>query len=315
MNTSYEDSAPSVALIGCGRWGSLILRDLKALGCRVPVVARSEDSRRYAIQGKADGIYPNVVELIAHEDLSGAVIATPASTHFTVIFELASSNPTIPIFVEKPATCSVKHAYLLSEQFPDRIFVMDKWRYHAGVKHLASMVREQALGKVYGIRTERLGWGMPHNDANALWHLLPHDLAIIQEMLGAIPVFRSSQVQRTNGMAYGGIIQLGDQPWVSCSISAHHPERRRRIQLVCEDGIAVLDDGYAKSIQVYRGALMDGDIVPSCEEVRFPNELPLFEELRTFCKYLSDRTTELKTPLCEAIPVIETIERALGDTL
>jgi Trk K+ transport system NAD-binding subunit len=34
-----------VGLVGCGRWGRHILRDLVALGCEVHVVARSEESR------------------------------------------------------------------------------------------------------------------------------------------------------------------------------------------------------------------------------------------------------------------------------
>ena len=44
---------PRVALVGCGRWGRHILRDLIALGCEVPVVARSEASVERAREGGA----------------------------------------------------------------------------------------------------------------------------------------------------------------------------------------------------------------------------------------------------------------------
>ncbi len=71
-----------VALIGCGRWGRHILRDLVSLGCMVTVVARSEQSRRRAIEGRASDIVSSVAEL---PEVDGMVVATPTITHADVL--------------------------------------------------------------------------------------------------------------------------------------------------------------------------------------------------------------------------------------
>ena len=177
----------TIALFGCGKWGKHILRDLKVLGCRVPVVARSTESVTRAQEGGAHQIYTTISELLRHEDLNGAVVATTTSSHYEVIDQIASSIKIIPIFVEKPVAPSAKQAWSLHQMYPNRIFVMDKWRYHPGVLALAEIVRSKELGRVCGIRTERLGWGMPHEDLNAVWHLFPHDLAILYELLRSTP--------------------------------------------------------------------------------------------------------------------------------
>ena len=49
-----------VGLVGCGRWGVHILRDLRALGCDVPVVARSDESVARAREGGASAVVADV---------------------------------------------------------------------------------------------------------------------------------------------------------------------------------------------------------------------------------------------------------------
>ncbi|HEY3492094.1 MAG TPA: hypothetical protein VGK43_04020, partial [Solirubrobacterales bacterium] len=61
-NNGGHDS-PRVGLAGCGRWGRHILRDLRDLGCEVPVVARSEASRERAAEGGATEIVAEMADL------------------------------------------------------------------------------------------------------------------------------------------------------------------------------------------------------------------------------------------------------------
>jgi len=177
-----------VGLIGCGRWGRLILRDLVALGARVHVVTPHKETRAFALENGA-------VSAVAETDgiartVSGFVIATPTSTHAPVIETLLPIGR--PIFVEKPLTTDIASARRIVTAAADRVFVMDKWRYHPGVEALAAMARSGELGRVLGIRSYRLGWGQPHHDVDAIWVLLPHDLAIALEILGTLPTPRSA---------------------------------------------------------------------------------------------------------------------------
>ena len=174
-------SAPHVGLVGCGRWGRHILRDLKSLGCRVSVVARSEVSRERATAGGADDL---VGDLDGVGAVEGWVVSTPTSTHTEIIEALLSRN--VPIFVEKPLSNDPIAAQRVVERGAERVFVMDKWRYHPGVIELRRIARSGELGKVSGLMTRRLGWDNTQSDVDALFHLAPHDLSIALEILGTI---------------------------------------------------------------------------------------------------------------------------------
>ena len=84
MTVDGTAGRPRVALAGCGRWGRHVLRDLVALGCDVPVVARSEASRERARDGGAERIVGDFSELGA---VDGVVVATPTATHAEVAEE------------------------------------------------------------------------------------------------------------------------------------------------------------------------------------------------------------------------------------
>src|SRR3954447_8301714 len=75
----------SIGLVGCGRWGVNILRDLVALDANVAVVARSEASRERAREGGALVIAREIDEL---PDVDGVVVATTTTTHVEVVEQL-----------------------------------------------------------------------------------------------------------------------------------------------------------------------------------------------------------------------------------
>ena len=72
----------SIGLIGCGAWGRHILRDLKACGAIVHVVAPSERSRANAREHRADSIVGSLADL---PTVDGYVVAAPSSLHADII--------------------------------------------------------------------------------------------------------------------------------------------------------------------------------------------------------------------------------------
>jgi predicted dehydrogenase len=261
-------------LVGCGNWGRHILRDLVALECQVTVVARSERSRADAAEGGAAGVVGSLGEV---PPVDGFVIATPTTTHAEVAEEVLGRG--VPVFVEKPLTDDAADAERLAATAPDRLFVMDKWRYHPGIELLGEIARSGELGRVVGLRTTRVGWGNPHGDVDAVWILAPHDLSIALEILGTVPPPRTAVAIGLDGAAEGLIGVLGDQPWHALEVSSRTLDRRREVSLVCEDGVAFLPDGYSDHVLVATG--------PEPEKRSISTELPLLRELRAFVEHLA----------------------------
>ncbi|MGH3134480.1 MAG: Gfo/Idh/MocA family protein [Gaiellaceae bacterium] len=268
-----------VGLVGCGRWGTHILRDLVSLGCEVPVVARSKASRARAGEGGAAAIVGEIASLPA---VDGIVVATTTSTHAAVLEEALERG--VPVFCEKPLTDDPATAARLAARAPDRLFVMDKWRYHPGVAEIAAIARERRLGQVSGVRTLRVGWDIPHDDVDPVWVLAPHDLAIGLEVFGAFgrPDAAVAQWRGGGAVHLSGLLR-GDGWWQALEVSGRAAERRRTIELFCDEGVVVLGNGWDDHVTVFR----DGPSGAVEERIETPGELPLLAELRAFVGHLA----------------------------
>jgi predicted dehydrogenase len=267
-----------IGLVGCGRWGRHILRDLVSLGCEVSVVAPSPESRAHARERGAARIVEHLDAL--PDALAGLVVATPTVTHAEVVEALLPRG--VPIFVEKPLTADVASARRIACAAGERVFVMEKWRYHPGVEALREIAQGGELGPVEGLRAVRVDWGNPHSDVDAIWILAPHDLSIAHEVLGYLPEPVAAHVLPGEGRPAELIGVLGKRPRVVIEVSARQPERRRVLTLQCRDGAAVLGDAYADALVIRRGAGDEGAV----ERRSISQAMPLLRELEAFVDHL-----------------------------
>ncbi len=276
-NMAALKGGPVVALIGCGRWGHHILRDLQLLGCEVPVVTRSPESRVLAKRCGASSVASRVIDLPASVD--AVVVATPTSTHASVLDEVLALG--LPVYTEKPMTCDPESAARLARDASGQLFVMDKWRYHPGVGALSEIARSGELGKVRGLRTTRVQWGGPHEDVDPIWILLPHDLSIALHILGAIPSPRAAMLEGPVDAPLGLIGLLDGEAECVIEVSAGRSEQRRHIELLCEHGVASLGDSDYTAVRIARtGADRE------TETRLVSDELPLLRELRAFVDHV-----------------------------
>lgn len=270
-----------IGLVGCGGWGKLILRDLKALGARVTCVAPGERSRANARANGADEIVSTLSEL---PEVEGVVVASPSDSHGEVLLNLLSRN--IPLFVEKPLTSELATARLLASTAPNHVFVMDKWRYHGGIERIAQYARSGEIGDVLGLRLYRLGWSMTHNEVDPIWNLLPHDLSICLHVLGEVPPVETAFADGLGPASSGLVAMLGRTggPRVVIETSAHHPVNRRSVILACSGGTVTLNASLDEHLILRQGSPDNLD-APEIK-VSFENDMPLKAELAVFLRHL-----------------------------
>jgi predicted dehydrogenase len=269
-----------VGLVGCGRWGRLIHRDLVELGAEV------------SVQDLGDDALPAV---------DGIVVATPATTHAEVVGGLLDRG--VPIFCEKPFTTDVAAARDLVERGGDRIHLMHVWRYHPGIEALGALARSGDLGEVLGVRSTRVGGPSPRVDTDPVWTLVPHDLTVALEVLGHLPAPLAAVADVVDGRALGLDALCGPSPWLVVEASTRHPRKRREVRVHGTAAVAVLEADDALAVRVERGE--DVELVP------VEAEPPLRLELAAFLAHL-DGGPPPKSDAAEGLAVVEAV-RALRD--
>lgn len=298
--------SPRVGLVGCGRWGRLILRDLMLLGATVEVADPDADAREAALAAGAVAAHPDAGGFSPSPD--GYVVASPATTHAEVTAPLLGAGK--PIVVEKPLTADPDSARRLAAEGEGRLFMMDKWRRHPGVEALAEIGRSGRLGEVLAIRSYRVGWGRSQADVDAWWTLLPHDLSIARHILGHLPEARRVSFPVPGRKDSDFQVELGGEagPTVTTEVSTSQPVSHRSVILIAEGGSAQLPFAEAGHVLVSRAGRR--------EPKRFdiPNRQPLKADLRAFLRFLDGGPPPLTSGAdgAEAVERIATLRTMAG---
>ena len=288
---------PRVGLIGPGRWGRLILRDMVALGAEVHAVAQTLQSAEAASAAGAEEVVGSIEELAA---LDGYVVATPEQTHLEVVEALLPRGR--PIFVEKPLDVDIPRAEALPAAAHRLVFVMHKWRYHPGIEALAQIAASRELGAVQGLMLERVGPTSPERKVSQIWVLAPHDLSIALHILGETPrlVWAAPHPVGRPGAGVMALLETLAGVRVSLNIAVGVPAPRRNMVLACAEGAAQLDDPMADHVKILKPG---GEL-----ELRpISTELPLLRELRVFLEHLGGGPAPM-TRLAEELVILRTVD-------
>lgn len=139
-----------IAVIGCGNWGKNHVRVWASLGC-LRVVCDT-DARRLDEVRKS---YPHVDTCLSfdavleREDVTGIVIATPASTHSNLTLLALQAGK--DVLVEKPMALTVDEGRQMVEtarRLGRILMVGHVLEYHPAVHRLQALIDEGALGRI-----------------------------------------------------------------------------------------------------------------------------------------------------------------------
>jgi len=274
-------NSPTVAVVGCGRWGRNIVRDLIELGCSVVVIDVSDDSRRLGKQLGAVASHSCLADHVG-DPLDGIVVAAPTSQHASLSLEALSFG--VPVFVEKPLTDDPASAMRLVSAGGDRLFVMHKWHYHPGVEALGHLVASGRLGTIIGVESERTGTANPSPDTDAIWLLGPHEISFGRRILGCFPdsITGVADVTTAGVVGVDATARWADGRWHRWCASVRPSATRRTIVVHGSAGRAVLERPDAPYISVRDCESPDVEV----ESIAVSTELPLIRQLRLFRDHL-----------------------------
>jgi predicted dehydrogenase len=176
-------------VIGYGYWGPNVVRNLVSLeGAEVSAIAEISPSAQARARKTYPGvkITPSAMEVIASPQTDVVAIVSPVWTHFELTKAALLNGK--HVFVEKPFTSSAaqgEELVNLARQKNLKIMVDHTFLFTGAVKRIGQLIQEGALGNLYYYDSTRVNLGLFQHDINVLWDLAPHDLSIMDHLIGA----------------------------------------------------------------------------------------------------------------------------------
>jgi predicted dehydrogenase len=235
--------------IGYGTWGRHVARVADATpGAALVAIAEADAKRRQVAAARHPGvaIAADAREVLSRPDVDAVLVATDAAGHAALVEAAAAAKK--HVLVEKPLALSVADARRAVEAARRAEIVLQVGhllRYHPAVEVLLRVARAE-LGRIRCVAAQRLNFGQLRTDENVVFSLGPHDLSIMLELFGEMPVSVAAQGAAfvrpgIEDLAFltlrfpgGGIGHL--------QLSWLDPHKVRRLTVVGEKKMAVFDD-------------------------------------------------------------------------
>jgi predicted dehydrogenase len=275
----------------------------------------------------------NVNDLLARDDIDAIALATPVSTHAPLGLAVLQAGK--HLLVEKPLAASVKQAEQMVRLANDlrlTLMVDHTYVYSSAVRLMKKLIDAEEIGEVYFIDSIRINLGLFQHDVNVIWDLAPHDLSILDYLVGRLPrslsAIGTSHADNQNeieDVAYlnldfgGGMLASFHVNWLSPVKVRHFIVGGSKKSIVYNDlepaekvkiydrGITVSEDPDAR-----RGALIGyrtGDVwSPHLEQT---------EPLQTMVRHFAECIAEGKRPLTggesglRVVRILEAAQRSI----
>jgi predicted dehydrogenase len=324
----------AVAIVGCGYWGPNLIRNFNT--CPDTLVAAICDVDRRRLQ-RAHALAPDAAlwsdyeRVLSDKRIQAVVLATPPASHAKLAGGALEAGK--HVLVEKPLATSVRDAEALVQlaEYRNRVLMVDHtFLFSPAMRKMKQIVDSGELGQIYYIDSVRINLGLFQRDVNVLWDLAPHDLSIVDFLIGRPP---ESLIAFGACHAAPGIedvcyvnLDFGDSLLASLHVNWLSPVKVRHLiiggskksivynDLNHSEQIKVYDRGIvvAEDVEARRGVLISyrtGDVwSPHLEpEEPLQNVVRQFAScIRTGAKPISDGRVGLRI-----VRILETAQRSI----
>lgn len=204
-----NDSKPGIGIIGTGFWGSNLVRNFFLdPNCLLNIICDLDQSRLdrqlrhyHSAQGTR-----NASELIASTEVDVVVICTPPETHFELAKQALNAGK--HVFVAKPLTFDPDESLRLVELADQKhllLHVDHTFLYAIPVRKVKELMTDPTFGPVNYVEMARANTGLTQPGVNVVWDFAPHDVSILNYLLGRLP---NTVVAQTNAPLIEGYEHL-----------------------------------------------------------------------------------------------------------
>ncbi len=321
-----------IAVVGAGPWGTNHVRVVAAEArCELAAIVDRDPAARARAQalGPLATMHAELESVLGDDSIDAVVIATPAATHAT--FTQAALRAGKHVLVEKPlarASADASAVAAAAARSDRTVLVGHLMVFHPAVVRLRELLESGALGQLHYVRATRANLGRIRSDENALWSFGPHDLSMLDYLLGKSP---TSVTARGQSVLQPGIedvvfltLRYATGEMAHLHLSWLHPRKERNLTLVCSQKMVDFDDVAPEKLRIYdKGydrpreftqfseylTLRDGDV--------FIPQLPMAEPLRVQLAHFLDCIAGEATPradvasACRIVTTLEAAQRSL----
>ena len=181
----------NVAVIGAGYWGPNLIRNFHACpGVTLKAVCdrdRTRLDRVLAGYPSVEGV-ESTDQIFNDKSIDAVAIATPVGTHAPLA--LAALDAGKHVLVEKPLASCVRdaEAMVLAAKQANRLLMVDHtFLFSSPVRKIRQLIDTGEIGDLYFIDSVRINLGLFQHDVNVVWDLAPHDLSIMDYLVGRLP--------------------------------------------------------------------------------------------------------------------------------
>jgi predicted dehydrogenase len=323
-----------VGVIGCGYWGPNLVRTFVEIPeTTVVAVADRNTSRLDHVRSRYPQIqhFTHDFDTLFRMGLDAVVVSTPLETHFDIVSACLEHG--LDVLVEKPITIGARSALRLVEiaEQNDRILMVGHIGvYNPAVRALKDLIDTGELGRIRYVDAIRVGLGAFHPSLNVVWDLAPHDVAILNYLLGETPTTVNTRgiaciQEAIEDVAYmtlmfpSGVLAHARMSWLD-------PRKTRRITVVGSKKMVVYDDLEShEMLKIYDKRVDAVGPTETFGEYQFAyhygNVLSPYiqfeEPLRVECLHFLECVVDRKEPLtdgrngAQVVAVIEAAQRSL----
>ena len=264
-----------VGVIGCGYWGPNLIRNFaRHPQAQVHAVCdnRYERATRVGAEYRVPTVTDRAEEVVKAPDIDLVVIATPSFTHYELARDalLAGKH----VLVMKPLTTKVEHAEelcQLAERHGVLLAVDHTFVFTGAVRKMKELIDRDEVGELYYFDSVRINLGLIQTDINVIWDLAPHDVSIMDYLIGDEAVAVSA-----TGACHGGspteniayvIVHYGNNLIGHIHVNWLAPAKVRRTIVGGSKRMMIYDDMEpSEKLKVYdKGVLISQDTSPETE--------------------------------------------------